>query len=80
LNDFSAYAMLFAASSVWETAVSLYQSGGEATQHDTRTKSQTTEGAGKDASGWKSCHGWAYWRFCHPDTGAWHTIQELRGK
>ena len=41
---------------------------------------RSPSGAGKDASGWKSCHGWTYWRFCHPDTGAWHTIQELRGK
>jgi restriction system protein len=41
---------------------------------------RSPSGAGKDASGWKSCHGWAYWRFCHPDTGVWHTIQELRGK
>lgn len=39
---------------------------------------RSPSGAGKEASGWKSCNGWTYWRFCHPDTGAWYTIQELR--
>ncbi len=39
---------------------------------------RSPSGAGKDASGWKSCNGWTYWRFCHPDTSNWHTIQELR--
>lgn len=41
---------------------------------------RSPSGAGKDASGWKSCNGWTYWRFYHPGSGAWHTIQELRNK
>jgi len=39
---------------------------------------RSPSGAGQDASGWKSCNGWTYWRYQHPHTGAWHTIQELR--
>lgn len=34
--------------------------------------------AGKDASGWKSCNGWRYWQFQHPDTKEWRLIDELR--
>jgi restriction system protein len=37
-------------------------------------------GAGKDASGWKSCNGWNYWQFYSADTDNWHPIQYLRGK
>jgi hypothetical protein len=39
---------------------------------------RSPSGAGKEATGWKSCNGWTFWRFCHPDTGTWLTIQELR--
>lgn len=41
---------------------------------------RSPSGAGKIASGWKSCNGWTYWRFFHPNTGTWHSIQELRGR
>ncbi len=34
--------------------------------------------AGRAASGWKSCNGWTFWRYRHPDTGEWRTIDELR--
>ncbi len=34
--------------------------------------------AGQVASGWKSCNGWAFWRYQHPDTGEWRTINDLR--
>ena len=36
--------------------------------------------AGKDASGWKSCNGWNYWRYQHPETKEWRAIHELRTK
>jgi len=35
-------------------------------------------GAGKDASGWKSCNGWTYWHYQHPETQEWQIIQNLR--
>lgn len=41
---------------------------------------ESPSSAGQVASGWKACNGWTYWRFYHPDTGAWHTIQEIREK
>lgn len=34
--------------------------------------------AGKDASGWKSCNGWTYWQFQHPETSEWEPIDLLR--
>ena len=34
--------------------------------------------AGRDASGWKSCNGWVYWQFQHPDTNEWKPIDLLR--
>jgi restriction system protein len=34
--------------------------------------------AGKDASGWKSCNGWSFWRYQDSDTGQWQAIQHLR--
>ncbi|MCI0578977.1 MAG: restriction endonuclease [Chloroflexi bacterium] len=36
--------------------------------------------AGKDASGWKSCNGWNYWRYQHPETKEWRAINDLRSK
>lgn len=35
--------------------------------------------AGKEATGWKSCNGWVYWQFQHPDTNEWKSISLLRG-
>lgn len=35
--------------------------------------------AGKDASGWKSCNGWLYWQYQHPESKEWRLINELRG-
>jgi hypothetical protein len=34
--------------------------------------------AGQVATGWKSCNGWIAWRYCHPQTGEWRPIDELR--
>ena len=34
--------------------------------------------AGKAATGWKSCNGWSLWRYQHPVTGDWRSINELR--
>lgn len=34
--------------------------------------------AGKLITGWKSCNGWSLWRYHHPGTGEWRTIDELR--
>ena len=39
---------------------------------------QSPSGAGQVASGWKSCNGWTFWRYQHPDTGEWRVIDELR--
>jgi restriction system protein len=39
---------------------------------------RSPSGAGKVATGWKSANGWTLWRFQHPETGEWRTIQELR--
>lgn len=34
--------------------------------------------AGQVVTGWRSCNGWAFWHYVHPDTGALTTIDELR--
>ena len=34
--------------------------------------------AGKAATGWKSCNGWTFWRYLHPETGEWRAIKEMR--
>ena len=39
---------------------------------------RSPSGAGKDASGWKSCNGWIYWHYQHPETKEWQVIQNLR--
>jgi restriction system protein len=39
---------------------------------------RSPSGAGQVASGWKSCNGWTFWRYRHPDTGEWRAIDELR--
>lgn len=39
---------------------------------------QSPSGAGQVATGWKSCNGWTLWRYRHPETGEWRTINELR--
>jgi restriction system protein len=44
------------------------------------TEYQSPSGAGQVAAGWKSCNGWTFWRYQHPDTNEWHAINELRGK
>lgn len=36
-------------------------------------------GACQAATGWKSCNGWSVWRYKHPETGDWRSIDELRG-
>jgi restriction system protein len=41
---------------------------------------RSPSGAGQVASGWKSCNGWTFWRFRHPDSGEWRAIDELRGE
>jgi restriction system protein len=41
---------------------------------------RSPSGAGQTASGWKSCNGWTFWRYRHPDTGEWRAIDELRGE
>jgi restriction system protein len=35
--------------------------------------------AGQIATGWKTCNGWALWRYHDAATGEWHSIDELRG-
>ncbi len=42
------------------------------------TEYQSPSGAGQAASGWKSCNGWTFWRYQHPETGEWRAINELR--
>lgn len=32
------------------------------------------------ATGWKTCNGWSFWRYQHPETNDWHSIDELRDK
>ncbi|HEX9926152.1 MAG TPA: restriction endonuclease [Anaerolineae bacterium] len=44
------------------------------------TEYRSPSGAGQVASGWKSCNGWNFWRYEHPETGKWRVINELRGK
>jgi restriction system protein len=44
------------------------------------TEYRSPSGAGQTASGWKSCNGWRFWRYQHPETGKWRAIDELRGK
>jgi restriction system protein len=39
---------------------------------------ESPSGAGQVATGWKSCNGWTFWRYQHPETGEWRTINELR--
>jgi hypothetical protein len=41
---------------------------------------RSPSGAGQVASGWKSCNGWTFWRYQHPETGESHAIDELRGQ
>jgi restriction system protein len=43
-------------------------------------KYRSPSGAGQAASGWKSCNGWTFWRYRHPETDEWRAIDELRGK
>lgn len=42
------------------------------------TKYGSPSPAGKDASGWKSCNGWRYWQYQHPESKEWRLIDELR--
>lgn len=42
------------------------------------TEYQSPSGAGRAASGWKACDGWHFWRYQHPETGEWRTIDGLR--
>jgi hypothetical protein len=41
---------------------------------------RSPSGAGQVAAGWKSCNGWLFWRYEHPETGEWREIDELRAK
>jgi restriction system protein len=41
---------------------------------------RSPSGAGQAAAGWKSCNGWTFWHYCHPRTGDWRAIDELRGR
>jgi restriction system protein len=41
---------------------------------------RTPSSAGKAASGWKSCNGWRYWQYQHPETKEWRVIDALRRK
>jgi len=34
--------------------------------------------AGQDATGWKSCNGWTFWRYRDAETGVWRAINDLR--
>ncbi|MCB9098372.1 MAG: restriction endonuclease [Anaerolineales bacterium] len=39
---------------------------------------QSPSGAGQVASGWKSCNGWTFWYYQHPETKEHRTINILR--
>lgn len=39
---------------------------------------RSPSGAGQVASGWKSCNGWTFWHYQHPETDEWRAIDELR--
>jgi hypothetical protein len=39
---------------------------------------KSPSGAGQIAAGWKSCNGWTFWQYQHPETGEWRLINELR--
>jgi hypothetical protein len=39
---------------------------------------RSPSGAGQAATGWKSCNGWRFWRYEHPETSEWRVIDELR--
>ncbi len=54
----------------------LLDTGGRVRYNGTEYPSPST--AGQVASGWKSCNGWTFWRYQHPDTGEWRTISDLR--
>ena len=41
---------------------------------------QSPSGAGQAASGWKSCNGWTFWHYHHPETAEQRPINELRAK
>ncbi|HRN68522.1 MAG TPA: restriction endonuclease [Promineifilum sp.] len=43
------------------------------------TQYGTPSSAGKVAPGWKSCNGWRYWQYQHPESKEWRIIDELRG-
>lgn len=43
------------------------------------TEYGSPSGAGQAAAGWKSCNGWKFWRYRHPDTAERRVIDELRG-
>jgi hypothetical protein len=41
---------------------------------------RSPSGACQAATGWKSCNGWTWWRYRHPDTGEWRPVDELRSR
>ena len=41
---------------------------------------RSPSGAGQVAADWKSCNGWLFWTYAHPDTGDWRPIDELRAQ
>lgn len=59
-----------------EVTAELLNSDGHMIYKDIQYSSPST--AGKDASGWKSCNGWKYWQYQHPETQEWCLIDDLR--
>jgi len=43
-----------------------------------RIQYSSTSAAGKEATGWKSCNGWQFWKYQHPETMEWRFIDDLR--
>ena len=43
-------------------------------------KYRSPSGACMAVTQWKTCNGWIFWRYQHPDTNEWRSIDELRQK
>lgn len=39
---------------------------------------RSPSGACQEASGWKSCNGWTFWKYFNEESGAWRPIEEIR--
>jgi hypothetical protein len=59
-----------------DVTAELLNSDGHMAYNETQYSSPST--AGKDASGWKSCNGWKYWQYQHPESLEWRLIDDLR--